>query len=79
MRMIREIKGRKKINALYKMQNGICPYCNERITVERGFRIHTTLGSDYKEKHFLLHADCHRNIHYSIKDDELALLKEQGL
>lgn len=52
---------------------------NERITVERGFRIHTKLGSDYKEKHFLLHADCHRNIHYSIKDDELALLEEQGL
>ena len=79
MRMMREIKGRKKINALYKMQNGICPHCNERITIERGFRIHTTLGNDYKERHYLLHADCHRKIHYSIEDDELALLEQQGL
>lgn len=79
MRMMREIKGRKKINALYKMQNGICPHCTERITIERGFRIHTTLGKDYKERRYLLHADCHRKIHYSIENDELALLEQQGL
>ena len=79
MRMMREIKGRKKINALYKMQNGICPHCNERITIERDFRIHTTLGKDYKERRYLLHADCHRKIHYSIENDELALLEQQGL
>ena len=43
-RMLREINGRKKLNALYKMQKGICPHCGEPITVERGFRIHTEVG-----------------------------------
>ena len=26
-RMLREINGRRKLNALYKMQKGICPHC----------------------------------------------------
>lgn len=59
-------------------QNGICPHCGGAITVERGFRIHTEMGADYKEKNILLHADCHRELHYSKKDDELVLLA-QGL
>ncbi|MCI7492175.1 MAG: IS110 family transposase, partial [Lachnobacterium sp.] len=37
------------------------------------------IGKDYKERHYLLHADCHRKIHYSIENDELALLEQQGL
>ena len=65
-------------DALYKKQNGICPHCGEAITVERGFRIHAETGADYKEKNILLHADCHRELHYSKKDDELVLLT-QGL
>jgi len=77
-RMLREINGRKKLNALYKMQKGICPHCGEPITVERGFRIHTEMGADFKEKKVLLHADCHRELHYSKNVDELVLLT-QGL
>ena len=77
-RMLREINGRKKLNALYKMQKGICPHCGEPITVERGFRIHTEVGADFKEKNVLLHADCHRKLHYSKNVDELVLLT-QGL
>ncbi len=77
-RMFREINGRRKLNALYKKQNGICPHCGEAITAEREFRIHTEMGADYKEKNILLHADCHRELHYSKKDDELVLLA-QGL
>ena len=77
-RMLREINGRKKLNALYKMQKGICPHCGEPITVERGFRIHTEVGADFKEKNVLLHADCHRELHYSKNVDELVLLT-QGL
>ena len=72
-RMLREINGRKKLNALYKMQKGICPHCGEPITVERGFRIHTEVGADFKEKNVLLHADCHRKLHYSKNVDELVL------
>lgn len=77
-RMFREINGRRKLNALYKMQKGICPHCGEPITVERGFRIHTEMGADFKEKKVLLHADCHRELHYSKNVDELVLLM-QGL
>lgn len=77
-RMFREINGRRKLNALYKMQKGICPHCGEPITVERGFRIHTEMGADFKEKKVLLHADCHRELHYSKNVDELVLLT-QGL
>jgi len=77
-RMFREIGGRKKLNALYKMQGRICPYCKEAITVEKGFRIHTVIGEDYKERKFLLHAACHRFIHYSKNVDEPALVT-QGL
>ena len=51
-RMLREINGRKKLNALYKMQKGICPHCGEPITVKRGFRIYTEVGADFKEKVF---------------------------
>lgn len=77
-RMFREIGGRKKLNALYKTQGGICPYCKEAITVEKGFRIHTVIGGDFKERKFLLHAACHRFIHYSKNVDEPALVM-QGL
>ena len=35
---------------LYKMQKDICPHCGEPITVERGFRIHTEVGADFKER-----------------------------
>lgn len=77
-RMFREIGGKKKLNALYKTQGGICPYCKEAITVEKGFRIHTVIGGDFKERKFLLHAACHRFIHYSKNIDEPALVM-QGL
>ena len=77
-RMFREINGRRKLNALYKMQKGTCPHCGEPITVERGFRIHTEMGADFKEKKVLLHADCHRELHYSKNVHELVLLT-QGL
>lgn len=75
-RMFREINGRRKLNALYKMQKGICPYCGGNITVEQGFRIHTELGADFKEKKALLHAGCHRKLHYSKNYDEPVLLTQ---
>jgi len=77
-RMFREINGRKKLNALYKAQKGICPHCGEAITVERGFRIHSEIGADFKEKKMLLHAECHRALHYLKNTDEPALVT-QGL
>ena len=40
MRMLREIKGKRRLNYLYKRQNGRCPCCGQRLTVEAGFQIH---------------------------------------
>ena len=77
-RMFREINGRKKLNALYKAQKGICPHCGEAITVEGGFRIHSEIRADFKEKKMLLHAECHRALHYLKNTDEPALVT-QGL
>ena len=77
-RMFREINGRKKLNALYKAQKGICPHCGEAITVERGFRIHSETGADFGEKKMLLHAECHRALHY-LKDTGEPALVTQGL
>ena len=77
-RMFREIKGRKKLNALYKAQNGICPICGGAITVEKGYRIHEATGNDYKITRILVDAGCHRKLHYSKNVDEPALVT-QGL
>ena len=76
--MFREIGGRKKLNALYKAQKGICPVCAGAITVEKGYRIHEVMGNDYKITRILVDADCHRKLHYSQKVDEPALVR-QGL
>ena len=77
-RMFREIKGRKKLNALYKAQKGICPICGGAITVEEGYRIHEATGNDYKITRILVDAGCHRKLHYSKNVDEPALVR-QGL
>ena len=77
-RMFREINGRKKLNALYKAQKGICPVCGGAITVEKGYRIHEAVGNGYKAIRILVDADCHRKLHYSQNVDEPALVT-QGL
>ena len=73
LRMVRELKGRNKINFLYKTQKGIYPVCNEKLTIEKGFRIHNYQSSNYKEIQMLLHTDCHRKLHYSIRNYEPTL------
>lgn len=78
IRMTREINGRKKLNALYKQQNGICPYCGERITVERGFRIHGFFDINYREKHILVHEECNRKLNLC-KKVEAAQTENLGL
>lgn len=46
-----QISIRMLLSVLLQKRNGTCPHCNERITIEGGFRIHTTLGKDYKERY----------------------------
>ena len=77
-RMFREIKGRKKLNAFHKTQNGISPICGGAITAEEGYRIHEAVGNDYKIARILVDAGCHRKLHYSKEVVEPALVI-QGL
>ena len=77
-RMFCEIKGGKKLNALYKAQKGIRPICGGATTVEEGHRIHEAVGNDYKITRILVDAGCHRKLHYSKNVDEPALVR-QGL
>ena len=60
IRMSREINGRKKLKFLYKQQNGICPICGKRITVEQGYCIHQ---SGDNEGRILVHRECDRKLH----------------
>lgn len=76
--MFREIKGRKKLKALYKAQKGIGPICGGAITVEEGYRIYEAVGNDYKITRILVDAGCHRKLHYLKNVDEPALVT-QGL
>jgi RNA-directed DNA polymerase len=45
---------------LYKQQNGICPICGKRITVEQGYCIHQ---SGDNEGRILVHRECDRKLH----------------
>ena len=53
-RMKRDINGRKKLSYLYKSQNGICPKCGLRLTVESGYKIRR--NPDNQE--ILVHQNC---------------------
>ena len=77
-RMLREIKGRKKLNSLYKSQKGLCPFCAKPITVEQGFSIQNTIGKDFKTTMSLVHSACHRKMIYLERTDK-PVLHTQGL
>lgn len=62
--MFREIKGKKKLNALYKAQEGICHICDGDITAVKGYRIHEATGNDYIITKILEDANCYRKLHY---------------
>lgn len=72
LKMRNELRGRKIINNLWKMQKGICPYCSTKITADTDFRIHQQ-DSPLGKKKYLVHSECHRNLHDKTNDLELAL------
>ena len=74
IRMSREINGRRKLNALYKIQNGLCPCCGKRLTIEDGFLIHNKLDKDYRTIKILVHSKCDKLLHAIDSDDELVPL-----
>ena len=67
-----ELKGRTVINRLYKTQNGICPVCGEKITLDTDFRVHQTTQNNITLK-TLVHPWCHRKLHINDNENTLAL------
>ena len=67
-RMLRILEGRKRLRWLWRFQDGLCPECDQKITVESGWNIHHVLprrlgGTDATTNLVLLHPNCHRQIH----------------
>ncbi|MGK2849242.1 MAG: group II intron reverse transcriptase/maturase [Minisyncoccota bacterium] len=67
-RMLRILEGRKRLRWLWRFQDGLCPECDQKITVESGWNIHHVLprrlgGTDATSNLVLLHPNCHRQIH----------------
>jgi len=68
VKMEQHLAGRRKLLYLWRVQGGLCPVCNQRITELTGWHNHhivrrTEGGSDRAENRVLLHPDCHRRVH----------------
>ena len=68
LKMVRSLRGRKKLVYLWKEQNGICPVCNQKITTITGWHNHHITwrskgGADSVENRVLLHPVCHQQVH----------------
>ncbi|MGH9946213.1 MAG: HNH endonuclease signature motif containing protein [Pyrinomonadaceae bacterium] len=62
------LKGYKRLLALWYEQNGICPVCDERITKITGWHSHHIIyrvhgGADGNSNRVLLHPNCHNQVH----------------
>ncbi|ABX02787.1 MAG TPA: group II intron reverse transcriptase/maturase [Herpetosiphon sp.] len=62
------LKGRRQLLHLWKRQNGICPCCQEPITMLTGWHNHHVIrridgGTDTAENRMLVHPTCHTQIH----------------
>jgi len=67
-KMVNHFHGRKQLIRLWREQKGVCPVCQERITVETGWNNHHITsrvlgGPDTYENRVLLHPNCHRMVH----------------
>jgi RNA-directed DNA polymerase len=71
-KMRNELKGRRIINNLWKIQKGICPHCLAKITTDTEFRVHQQ-ESPFGKIKILVHSECHKDLHNKTKDTELAL------
>lgn len=67
-RWLNSLNGKKKVAAIWKKQNRLCPACEQRFTPETGWNVHhivkkTLGGGDELENLALLHPNCHRQLH----------------
>lgn len=74
-KMRNDLKGRKTLLRLWNRQRGICPVCNEKMTVETGVKIHE-LKARSKAALTLVHPQCHTSIHTLDSDLEPTLERE---
>ena len=68
LKMTASLKGRRQLRALWREQEGICPVCNQKITLLTGWHNHHIVwrsqgGSDQSSNRVLLHPHCHRQLH----------------
>jgi RNA-directed DNA polymerase len=62
------LRSRHQLLELWKKQEGICPNCEEPITIETGWHNHHAIhkakgGSNGRENRVLVHPNCHRQVH----------------
>ncbi|MBA3440645.1 MAG: group II intron reverse transcriptase/maturase [Pyrinomonadaceae bacterium] len=68
VKMMDDLRGRRKLLYLWQEQGGNCPVCNQKITKLTGWHNHhivwrTNGGTDKAENRVLLHPECHRQVH----------------
>ena len=66
--MERNLRGKRRLLALWMDQGGVCPHCNHRITKLTGWHSHHVVwrskgGSDGNDNRVLLHPTCHMQVH----------------
>jgi RNA-directed DNA polymerase len=80
VKMIDHLKGKRKLLYLWKEQDGICPICNQPITVISRWHCHHIIqrvngGSNNVSNLVLLHPNCHNQVH----NQKLAVVKPRSL
>ncbi|MCY7346378.1 MAG: group II intron reverse transcriptase/maturase [Pyrinomonadaceae bacterium] len=68
VQMEANLKGYKRLLALWYEQNGICPVCDDKITKITGWHSHHIIyrvhgGADGNSNRVLLHPNCHNQVH----------------
>ncbi len=66
--MERNLRGKRRLLALWMDQGGVCPHCGHRITKLTGWHSHHVVwrskgGSDGRDNRVLLHPTCHMQVH----------------
>jgi RNA-directed DNA polymerase len=67
-KMENTLHGRRKLQYLWKEQNGLCLLCRQKITKQTGWHNHHIVwrsrgGTDKLSNRVLLHPECHRRLH----------------
>ena len=68
MKMTSNLHQRRKLLYLWNEQNGICPFCEQKITQLTGWHNHhiawrTKGGGNNAQNRVLLHPNCHNQVH----------------